>query len=393
MRSETALLIECCRVKIDPGLLRAQLDRAPDWNRVCELAAWHGVRPLVWQALEQDGNRQTPSDVLSRLRESVRENAARNLALASELLQIMSRLRDYGVPAAALKGPTLAVSAYRNLALREFEDLDVVIAKDNFSQAQRALRELGYQPDVDLARTEMTFLECNHQLPFTRDHSVGRVELHWGLQESKFLAGELSVDDWWKRLDSVLLCGCQVLTPGMSDLLLFLCVHGAKHHWERLKWVCDLAGLTRFCPAETWVETLRYADTLGLRRVFLLGLLVASDLAGAVFPDSVRHAVAVEPDIVSLAAKVKRRIASEPLNRKGILATGMFHLHLCRDHRERILYCRNNLLVPTAGEWGLFGLPAPLTFLYSPLRPLRLLAVYGLGSVKRFLQPALRLRS
>lgn len=390
MRCEAALLIECCRATVDSRQLHAQFAQRPDWTSVYQLATWHGVRPLLLAALEQHGAGQVPADVLSRLRADTRVNAAHNLTLTSELFRILDRLHECGVPAVALKGPALAVSAYGELSMREFEDLDILIPKTSVRQAECALRGLGYLPEVELRDGSTAFIDCNHQLAFTNEVTQCRVELHWSLQETKFLGRELNLDGWWRRLASVGVCGRQIPVPVTPDLLLFLCLHGAKHYWQRLKWVCDIAALSRTQPAESWVEALRLADSLGLRRVYLLGLALAFEVAGAVFPNSVRDALVAEPGLNTLTTAIRTRFDADPSEHTSLLGRGFFHLQLCDNDRERLLYCCRNLFVPTAGEWGLFKLPAKLEFLYSPLRPFRLLSVHGLESARRVLELASR---
>jgi putative nucleotidyltransferase-like protein len=37
--------------------------------------------------------------------------------------------------------------------------------------------------------------------------------------------------------------GQTVMTLSPEDLLVYLCAHGAKHVWEKLIWIVDVAGL------------------------------------------------------------------------------------------------------------------------------------------------------
>src|SRR5207244_11975507 len=48
---------------------------------------------------------------------------------------------------------------------------------------------------------------------------------------------------------SLPLGGTLVRTLSAEHLLLVLCAHGAKHCWERLGWICDVAELLRGTPA------------------------------------------------------------------------------------------------------------------------------------------------
>jgi Uncharacterised nucleotidyltransferase len=45
--------------------------------------------------------------------------------MTGSLLQVVDLFSREGIPVLPFKGPTLAMAAYRNLALREFVDLDL----------------------------------------------------------------------------------------------------------------------------------------------------------------------------------------------------------------------------------------------------------------------------
>jgi hypothetical protein len=49
----------------------------------------------------------------------------------------------------------------------------------------------------------------------------------------------------WERLEPIDLVGTAVLGLPLEDVLLFLCLHGFKHGWERVGWICDVTELLR----------------------------------------------------------------------------------------------------------------------------------------------------
>ena len=66
-------------------------------------------------------------------------NLRRGLWFASELLRITHHLAKKEIRAIPYKGPVLAQSAYGDLALRHFSDLDLLISPRDFDQAKNAL--------------------------------------------------------------------------------------------------------------------------------------------------------------------------------------------------------------------------------------------------------------
>ena len=77
------------------------------------------------------------------------------------------------------------------------------------------------------------------------------VELHWAITSWTFFF-PLNPEHLWERLETGSLEGTPVRTLAPEDLLLILCVHGAKHYWSKLGWICDVAELLRVHPGLKW---------------------------------------------------------------------------------------------------------------------------------------------
>ena len=63
----------------------------------------------------------------------------------------------------------------------------------------------------------------------------------------------------WESLRTVTLAGRRVHTLAPEPLLLFLCSHGAKHMFERLGWICDVARFLIVTPDLDWPAILTAA--------------------------------------------------------------------------------------------------------------------------------------
>ena len=74
------------------------------------------------------------------------------------------------------------------------------------------------------------------------------VELHATLSPRAFPFA-LELTRMWPRRCVVTLMGQPLAAPGAEDLLLILCMHGAKHLWKNLGWICDVAELLRAAGA------------------------------------------------------------------------------------------------------------------------------------------------
>lgn len=71
------------------------------------------------------------------------------------------------------------------------------------------------------------------------------VELHWRLTNNpRLLPPEAA-----RSRQKIVLGDFAGVTLGPDDLLLYLSVRGAKHHWFRLKWLADVHALLARCDA------------------------------------------------------------------------------------------------------------------------------------------------
>ena len=87
---------------------------------------------------------------------------------------------------------------------------------------------------------------------------------------------------------SIDLNGTEVKTLSAADLLFSLCVHGSRHLWERLGWICDIAELLARHTFD-WPTLLKRAAQADSDRMFLLGLYLAERLLEAPLPAEVKQ--------------------------------------------------------------------------------------------------------
>lgn len=390
---EAELLLCCARTIRSPETavqIRALLQGGIDWEYLLRVADKHGVAPLLYWHLEAAYPQAVPGEVLDLLREHSRANSLRNLFLTGELLRVLKALEAYGISAVPYKGPALAASVYGNLALREFSDLDVLVRQHNVPKAKEALASIGYQARYQLTRSqEAAFLRSQYEHPFTRNDGKSIVELHWGVTESHFFP--LDAESLWERLDQTALGGEDVPSFSPEDMLLILCVHGSRHAWERLKWICDVAELIRVRQDMRWERVVTQASALGGERMLLLGLLLASDLLGASLPEEVSRRVRSDPTVNALAEQTREQLFQETDHiaslegYEGAPAFHSLHVKVRKGTWDKIRYCVRKVTTLSGDDWELLPLPKFLFPFYSVLRAIRLTGKYGPGVLKRFL--------
>jgi hypothetical protein len=381
------LLLCCARTSKDSetaSRIKALLQEGIDWARLLGLARKHRLRPLLYWHLGVENAEAVPKHVGEQLRAYFHHNSLRNLQLTRELLGILRVFETRGIPVIPYKGPTLAAFAYGNFALREFIDLDILVHKQDIPRARELLTSMEYREQNRLTRAQETaFLESQREYVFVHE-SGSVVELHWAVTP-RILSFPLDPESLWRRVGKVTVGGDVVLTFSPEDILLLLCVHGSKHLWYRLAWICDVAELIRVTETMEWEQLLDRASQLGARRMLFLGLFLASDLLGAALPRTVLEKLQTDPAMVPLARQVQAWLFQDNGVETDIFARGLdeassfhpFRVKIRERLRDKAAYVARATLVPTPEDWELLPLPKAFFPLYYALRPIRLSGRYG----------------
>lgn len=337
------------------------------------------MMPLLYWHLNSISPESVPKDILDRLRDHFYTNTRRNLFLTGELLRLLDLLQAHGIQANPLKGPVLAASVYGNLSLRQFCDLDILVQRRDVPKTKDLLVSQGYRAQTALkAQQEAASLRSQCESEFVREDGRVRIDIHWGIAP-RYFSVSLDTDGLWERLERCSLSGATVLDLSREDLLLFLCVHGFKHCWERLDWLCGIAELIRGHQRMNWEQVMKQSDMLGSTRMLLVGLHLAHDLLGAALPQKVLQWIEADTTVKSLAREIRGRLFRETGKPLGILKTAHFHLRGRERLRDRIRFCYRLALTPTLSDWLFLPLPSPFLFLYYLVRPIRLFRRYVLG--------------
>lgn len=201
------------------------------------------------------------------------------------------------------------------------------------------------------------------------------VDLHWRLLPS-FFPHSFDESEAWTTLRSVPVSGAfaPVLSP--ENLLLFLAAHGAKHTWDRLSWVCDIARLIQVEPHIDWALVFHRAVDTGTRRILILALFVASELLGTAIPVS-RSYIGEEPEARMLAEKVRLRFLTDVRNPPSAIETARFCGRVFERNSQRVRFMFGIFVQPTEAEYMAFRLPPFLDWVYYFVRPVRLLLKYA----------------
>jgi hypothetical protein len=380
---EKQLLVYCARPSLEASVaekIRQLLNSAVDWDLLLSEATNHAVTPLLCRQLATVAPDLLDAARLGQLEEAARGFALRNLVLTAELVRIMNVFQSEGLQAIPYKGPVLAVQVYGDVALREFEDLDIILRQQDVAKANQIMTGLGYRPKIPGIVSANARLLAPGEYDYRDSSQRMMVELHTERTLRHFPV-PADLDDLATRLVAVPVGGHDLKTFSPEDTFLLLSIHGSKHFWEQLSWIADLAAFVQAYPRLDWDQVFRRAQSMRARRMVTVSLALALHFFNA--SHEIMTCVRDDTTADSIAQKIEDRFwAHSPLE---LGAVARFHLR--RQMLERTFdgwrYSLRLATQPSDEDWSAMPLPNVLAPLYAALRPLRLLHKYrisGTGS-------------
>jgi hypothetical protein len=345
-----------------------RLCRLVDWDVVTRLAGRHEIAPLVWSYWQAHCADHIPAEVRARFRLDSGLARMRGKKLTAAMLEVLQAFRAEGIRGVPFKGVVLAEQAFGPGMPRICEDIDLIVQLEDVPRADGIMRELGYGPGgPQLPSSELDeFLASEYHLSYMRKDGIA-FEVHWNLGHDVF-CGSLDVRRLLERAGTVCFAGAEIPAFTPEDLVVILSIHGAKHGWERLKWVFDLAGLLRRHPDLDVEAVDRLAQAFGCRRMVALGLQLA---AGAIQANSASR-FASRP----LAALREQWSMAEVPTLS--LVDVQVRTRDTRLERWRLVWWRIvRRIKPNERDRAVVALPRALHGLYYVIRPYRLLTQYG----------------
>jgi hypothetical protein len=354
--------------------VRAAAAGTLDWDRVARITRRHRVRGLVADALASPGL-PVPAAFREQLKGWAQEIARHNLFAAAETARLGQRFDAAGIDWISFKGLSLAIRAYGTLAVKQSNDIDLLVAPERAIEACRVLAASGYErfnPGADIADDQLaTWIRAAKEVGWKHPGTGLIVELHERMTANPALFPLPAIAAARARVE--LAPGLAVPTLGDDLLFPYLAAHGARDAWFRLKWLADVAALLSGCDAAGIEAHYRNAQRLGVGRCAAQALLLANRLLGLPLDPAFERVLLASP-IHRLMLRVALRAVggaheAEEHSRRSMLPVQVANLLL----RRGLGYKWGELAALAANprDRAREVLPAGLGFLYPVLGGVR----------------------
>jgi hypothetical protein len=363
--------------------IRAAVTGNIDWARFIRVAMRHWVVGLVHHGLT-GARPDLPPAVAQEIGAQAAELAPKNLAMAIEALRLQRLFDAAELPVLFVKGASLAVLAFNTVSLSASQDIDLLVPVETLPAASALIVGAGYRrydppPEVDDDQLRL-LLPLRKDFGFVHEATGLQIELHWRL----FPNPHAMVAPLMAASRMVPLAGTQGLrTLGEEDLFAYLCMHGALHWWNRLKWLADINALLAAAPQGAVERLVRAAEERGAGRAATQALLLCRRLLGTPLPGhlmaEIGHSAADRwLEATALKAMTSGRGERDPHDtRFGTTRGSLSSFLLNRSWRYRLTELNHHL----TNQSDVLAVPLPerLRFLYPVLR----LPLWALRHAKR----------
>jgi Uncharacterised nucleotidyltransferase len=345
--AEWKALLECASPRVDSARL-GELLRTVSWPALFTSAEEHGVIALLAAALRRFYDQAAPPDIAQEIRQYHHAQILSAMKMTAELFRLVDLFRAAGLETVLVKGPTLAMRAYGDTGSRVFGDLDFLLRQRDILRATELMISAGY--DSEVSPDEIREAKIPGQYSFVRKGAPLLVELHTERTMRYFPRG-LPVEEFFAARQYELLDGHEIPVLSVEHELVLVCIHGAKHLWERLTLVADVAALVARQTALNWQESFAAAEAAGAGRMLRTGLILAEDLLRAPLPQEIQSRIRADAAASRLAREIAEWLPSAGDSLPGLLRRALFRMRMSGAAASGLVYLLKLTFSPTQEDW------------------------------------------
>jgi hypothetical protein len=362
IRKEDKLMLLCSRTRINDEIksqIISLIQQEMDWDYLLQKSSEHKLTPLLYWQLNKVCHDSVPKDVMEHLKTFFLENAQKNLLYMGELFKILDFFESQGITAIPYKGPILAIQAYGNLALREFDDLDIFIYKKDFPKTKELLISKDYEPQFLLRNAhEKKYIESQREYKFINHNNNINLEIHWNFTGLSF-NGDWDHFENLEQIQSNKIQNKDLYSIPSEEMLLILCLHASGHLWQRISWICDINEFINSHQNMDWQYLMKTADNLRVKRILITNLLLAVDILDLEIPGYNIDNLESDEFCKNLSFTIKNNLLKTKKS-NGIYSKAVLRLKLREYKTDKIKDLLRLMFKPTTNEWKTHILPSYL---------------------------------
>ena len=314
-----------------------------------------------------------PQQAAETLRSWQRSNALFTLLLTAEMFRLFDAFRNAGIEALVTKGPALSLRCYGDSGLRQYGDLDLVVREKDITRVTELMLALAYEAAVPLTAIRANKIPGEYN--FRQKSTQLLVEFHTE-RTFRYHPRPLPIENLFQRRASVSFDGREIPALSLEDELILISIHGAKHFWERLSYIADVAAFVSRQELD-WAKVESAAAEVGAERMLDAALRLAQDVLGAELSEAVAKRVQSNAALPKLLAPIRRWLPAAGAAPPGLFSRAAFRVRMRGGGFAGLGYLLRLSFSPTEEDWGAGRAERRRRLLDAVGRPFRLARKYG----------------
>jgi hypothetical protein len=185
-----------------------------NWEKLLKLASDLRIYYYLASLMMKFWDEYLPEERKNEFKNGLISNAARNIKLTGEIVNLAQQFRLAGIPVLFFKGAAGLARSIYPLALRYVSDIDIIVDKANAQKADRMLKSMNY------FNTPSDFYISHHHLaPYYHNKMRGVVEIHFKPYHCYF---NDILKHIWDASETITCRNENITVPSMTDHLWIL---------------------------------------------------------------------------------------------------------------------------------------------------------------------------
>lgn len=313
-KPEDKLIIYASRTVIDNQTkkkIKELIRKDLDWNYIIISACRNEVSLLLTYQINHICPEEIPPAYLRLLKDAFNRGVKYHLLLTAELIDILKIFEQYNIQAIPHTGPSLNQRAYRNIALREINWINLIINEKDVLKSKEILLSLGYKLKYQpISGKESAFIKSVREYIFTKNRGSIQINLRWNYLADSF-SSPIAIERIWdyKQMNSISINRFELINPVVEDLFLVLCIECAKKQWIRLGYICDIAELVRNNSGLDWNKIFFASKNRRMQKIVQINLYLINELFKVDIPQTILNQI--DDDIRDISIKLIKRIFTQ----------------------------------------------------------------------------------
>lgn len=335
----------------------------------------HGVFPLVYNTLKIYDS-LLPNEKLSYMKKIYMDIVKENMLMTSELIKVMKLFEENDIKAIPFKGPVLSQVAYGDVVSRQYVDLDILIKVEDIKETYEVLKYNGFISTIDNKFIDnKLFLEKNSDITFVNNKNNTSIEIHWKLFRNKF-SSIINDKIFLEVKKQIKIHNHDINIFNYELLLVYLCMHGSKHKWERIEWITDIDKLLNKKQNIDWKIVFEIAKEYNCTKMLKLGLYVSKIVYNTMIPEKYLDEIRKESyqNMINYIFGEMLKINNSKDEMTRNLASVKFQYNLYETFYEKIRFLKKTFLEISDNDTTSFN--SSSVILHYIVKPFRLLKKY-----------------